>query len=219
MGTRLGGGGGGGAPGGSCPDSFLEHGVGGGSGAHTYPCVSGPCTRCLEGVFRHTHMHWLAGVSWCSLGPALLPSPGARPLPHAYSCQELGPPLDTISQEPEKRTVIGKREPWLLGTCMAAPLPLKTQTFCACEDGEWPWPWPWALCRGNPTGNEPGQMAALPVLVPGTRMCCLTSGGGPGRLAALRGLACSQLAPPDPKGTGLGWGLMVKSDWYVCMCV
>lgn len=61
-------------------------------------------------------------------------------------------------------------------------------------------------------------MAALPVLVPGTRMCCLTSGGGPGRLAALQGLVCSRLVPPDPEGTGLGWGLLGKRVASVCVC-
>lgn len=62
-------------------------------------------------------------------------------------------------------------------------------------------------------------MAALPVLVPGTRMCCLTSGGGPGRPAALQGLVCSRLVPPDPEGTGLGWSLMGERVASVCVCV
>lgn len=132
----------------AAPDSFLEHGVGGGSGAHTYPCVSGPCKRCLEGVFRHTHMHWLAGVSWCSLGPALLPSPGARPLPHAYSCQELGPPLDTISQEPEKRTVIGKGNPGSWAPAWQRPFHSRPRPFVPARMGSGLGPGP-GLCAGE----------------------------------------------------------------------
>ena len=181
----------------AAPDSFLEHGVGGGQALQS---MSHESTPCLQSVLRHTSIH--PSIHRCGLGPAVLPGPRALPPHNASSCQELGPPWTPSPQSLRDAPMVTGA--LLLGTCMMVTPPLENQAFCACGDGEWPWPRPGALCRGNPTGNGPGQMAALPVLVPGTRMCCLTSGGGPGRPAALRGLVCSWLVPLNLEGTGLG---------------
>lgn len=181
----------------AAPDSFLEHGVWGGSITESESVSQ---VHALSAAHTQTSIH--PSIHRCGLGPAVLPWPRGPPCPDPFSGQDLGPPWTASPVSPSHLPMVtGSR---LLATCMAVPPPLETQAFCACGDGEWPWPRPGALCRGNPTGNGPGQMAALPVLVPGTRMCCLTSGGGPGRLAALRGLVCSWLVPLDLEGTGLG---------------
>ena len=104
----------------------------------------------------------------------------------------------------------------LLGTCLVVPPPLETQTCCACRD----WGVALAPARGSVQG-KPHRKRARPNgrpsrFVPGTRMCCLTSGGGPGRLAALRGLVCSRLVPLDLEESGLGWGPTIKRVASVC---
>lgn len=155
-------------------------------------CASWAYTPCLESILRHTCIHR------CGLGPALHPLAQGPTFPQCLQLPGPWPSLDTISHEPERHLGLSSWAPvW------QCPLHWRPRPFV---------PVGWgvalaqarALCRGNPTGNGPGQMAALPVLVPGTRMCCLTSGGGPGRLATLRGSVCSQLVPPDPEGIRLG---------------
>lgn len=197
-----GGGSGGGSPGRSHPDSLLEHWL----GAVGARCVWGDThglgqllAMCSDRLGTASRAGVLGG-----LGTAVPPGPGRTLFPTPPAAAGAWPSLGTIAHEPQEDGVAGEG-PGLQGTCVAVPPPCKTQTFCACG-WEWLWPQPWALCRGNPTGNEPGQMAALPVLVPGTRICCLTSGGGPGRLAAVLDLVCAQSAPPDPRGAGLDWG-------------
>ena len=104
----------------------------------------------------------------------------------------------------------------LLGTCLVVPPALETQAFCACGD----WGVALAPTRGSVQG-KPHRKRARPNgrpsrFVPGTRMCCLTSGGGPGRPAALQGLVCSRLVPLDLEESGLGWGPAVKRVAGVC---
>lgn len=74
----------------AAPDSFLEHGVGGGS--ITDPSVSHESTPCLQNILRHTHIH-------LSVHPSVWPESRCDPLaqgpalpPHASSCRELGSP-------------------------------------------------------------------------------------------------------------------------------